>query len=373
MRLHIVPDEKIINRCINNFDTVFPNDNKYVVLTKTPEKPKYVKEQKNVFFRKYDTDLFWDTVGDIKSYTAVIIHFLIGDSVLFVNRIDHSNIYWIEWGADLYLSLLKPRGFQLYADKEILWKINSKYKFKTLFKLHRFFSEKKQQRLTLNAAKKARYFVPDSMYDEYPLLLNYYPQLKHLEYRNFFYYPIDEILGPHLIDAYVKGNSIMVGNSASVSNNHLNVIQKLKTLELGDRQIVMPLSYGGISKYIKMVENTGSATFGDYFFPIKDYMPLDKYNDLLLSANCFIYGNWRQEAVGNILIALYIGGKVFLDEHNPLLMFYKNHGLKIYGLEELTSKEVSIPLQKEFVEENRKILRTMYSRERQLELIKKNF
>ena len=41
--------------------------------------------------------------------------------------------------------------------------------------------------------------------------------------------------------------------------------------------------------------------------------------NFLLSADVFIYGNWRQEAVGNILIALFIGGKVFLDEKNPLL------------------------------------------------------
>lgn len=31
MRLHIVPDEKVINRCIDAFNSVFPDENVFIV------------------------------------------------------------------------------------------------------------------------------------------------------------------------------------------------------------------------------------------------------------------------------------------------------------------------------------------------------
>lgn len=373
MRLHIVPDEKIINRCIANFETVYPNENRYIVLTRTPDEHKYVKERDGVFFCRIGTKDLWEKVGDVNNYSSVIVHFLVGDSISFINEINHSNIYWIEWGADLYRSLLQPKGYQLYADKDILWKIEEQRGNKLLFKLRTFFSDKKKQRRTLNAAKKAKYFVPDSMYNEYPLLLKYYPELSHLQYRDFFYYPIDEILGQDLIGAYTKGSNIIVGNSASISNNHLYALDIIHSTGVSGVNIVVPLSYGAKGNYVKMVENKGHELFGDNFKAVKDYMPLNQYNELLLSARTFIYGSWRQEAVGNILIALYIGGKVFLDTRNPLLDFYKSLGLHIFGLDELTENEINSSLPEDYVEENRSILREKYSRERLLKLIKENF
>ena len=70
--------------------------------------------------------------------------------------------------------------------------------------------------------------------------------------------------------------------------------------------------------YANYISKVGEQYFGRKFNAIRDFMPLEEYNKFLLSADVFIYGNWRQEAVGNILIALFIGGKVFLDEKNPL-------------------------------------------------------
>lgn len=373
MRLHIVPDEKIINRCINSFETVYPGENKYIVITQNPQEHRYVLERERVYFEKYDTDDFWKQVGKVSQYSSVIIHFLKGDSLEFLLRINHPCVYWIEWGADLYRSMLYPKGYQLYADSDILWKIDNRFKYKAHFKLNQYLSGKKTEFKMLRAAKKVKYFVPDSMYDEYPLLLKYYPQLRHLEYRDFFYYPIDEILGERLANAQVKGDNIIVGNSASVSNNHHYVFDYLHKKGITDKHVIVPLSYGIKENYVDMVIKSGERIFGDFFQPIKEYMPLDQYNDLLLSAGNFIYGNWRQEAVGNILIALFIGGKVFLDTRNPLLKFYRSKGLTVFELGDINDAELSTRLSKDIIDKNREILSSMYSRERQLELIREGF
>lgn len=373
MRLHLLPDEKIINRCISSFESVFPGDNKYIVVPARVQNNGYVTEQYNVFFCKYGTRDFWGKVGDVNQYTSIIIHFLFDERVDFVNKIKHPNIYWIEWGADLYKSLLRPKGFPLYADKDIIWKTEGKYKQRLFFQLHSFVSMKKLQWKTLRAAKKARFFVPDSMYNEYPLLLRYYPRLKHLEYKDFFYYPIDQVLGERLLNSHCNGNNIIVGNSASASNNHEYVFEKLCSLGLDDHDVIVPLSYGNTKLYIDRIEKSGKTLLGDRFKAVRDYMPLEQYNDLLLSGNVFIYGNWRQEAVGNILIALYLGGKVYLDKRNPLLPFYKSLGLTIFCLDELTLDEISTKLSSNVVDKNRSILLATYSLERQQKLIRENF
>lgn len=373
MRLHIVPDEKIINRCINIFNTVFPNDNIFIVLINDNKKlPKYVKKNNNVYFQIYNTKQFWETIGNINSYQHIIIHFLKGDSIHFLNKINHPSIYWIAWGADIYSGLLEQRGYKLYAQENILWRIGKHKLPYFLWKLIYKEREKKKGKLILSAAKKVHYFVPDSMYDEYPLLLSYYPELSHLKYKDFFYYPIDEILGKELLHAQSIGNSIVIGNSSSPTGNHLSIISYLKLFSLNNRKIIVPLSYGN-KNYAKLVEQEGINCFNNNFKAITDFMPLDKYNQLLLSANIFIYGNWRQEAVGNILIALYIGGKVFLDKRNPLLNFYKSLGIKLFALNELSNEHLNSRLPEKEIKNNRRILSQLYSQERLINLIRNNF
>lgn len=122
MRLHIVPDEKVINRCIDAFNSVFPDENVFIVfLNDEKSLPQYVQKKNQVFYVKFGSSIFWNIIGDVNKYAAIIIHFFTTDSIRFVNSINHSKIYWIEWGADLYSGLLENRGYQLYADRKILW------------------------------------------------------------------------------------------------------------------------------------------------------------------------------------------------------------------------------------------------------------
>ena len=53
MRLHIVPDEKVINRCIDAFNSVFPDENVFIVfLNDEKSLPQYVQKKNQVFYVK---------------------------------------------------------------------------------------------------------------------------------------------------------------------------------------------------------------------------------------------------------------------------------------------------------------------------------
>lgn len=372
MRLHIAQNEKIINRCIANFEEVFPGENRWIILYDNNGNGRdYIEDRKEVIKCKFDNDYFWKAVGDMNVYKKIIVHFLTPESAKFIRCINHPEVYWIEWGADLYNVLLQCKGYKLYSDEKIAVKYSQHPGYGVLYSVYREIALRKKGRLYYAAAKKVKYFVPDSMYDEYPLLLKYYPGLKNLQYKEFFYYPINEVLGSDFDQCYTNGNNIMLGNSAAVTGNHFEVLDLLSKVPLGERSIITPLSYG-LKTYANDVEKYGNTMFPNRFHALKEYMPLNDYNEVLRSANIFIYNNYRQEAVGNILIALYLGGKVFLNKRNPLLRFYKSLGLKIYELEELVSDAGFIPLNEFEIMNNRDILMRHYSRERQLELIKQN-
>lgn len=370
MRLHIAQNEKIISRCIDNFDQVFPGDNKWIILPNSARRD-YIGDRIGIVKCEYDSEAFRLAVGDVSQYEKIIIHFLTPDSAKFVCSIEHPSIYWIEWGADLYNELLYLKGFPLYEDEIRLRKYSRYGWMGSLYTLIHRARKKKRQKLYLTAAKKMKYFVPDSMYDEYPMLLDFYPELKQLEYREFYYYPINEVLGEGYQERYTKGDNIILGNSASLTGNHYEALDLLSKINLQDRKIIIPLSYGSVA-YADDIEAYGLAKMRDSVHTLREYMALDKYNEILESANIFVYNSYRQEAVGNILVALYLGGKVFLNERNPLLPFYKRLGLAIYPLGDLSKSGGLDPLSKEDVDKNREILMKLYSRERQLQLIKDN-
>ena len=371
MRLHILPDEKIINRTIETFEHVFPNDNKYIILSKTG-KSRYVDvNAKNVYSLTIDSREFWDIVGNVTLYSSIVIHCLTPRAVRFLDKIKHDNIYWIEWGVDLYNILLEPRGFKLYSDDKEIEKYIYHSKWSRI--LHKFFSFLYPRKIYRRAIRKVRFFVPDSMYDEYPLLLSYYPQYSNLEYREFFYYPIDQVVNVSIREKRCHGSNIIVGHSYSYTGNHLEVMKLLSKLDLSNRLVKFPLSYGDSERYRDYLLGQGKKLLGGKFSPLTNYMSLDEYNNYLLDASYFIYNSYRQEAVGNILVALYIGGKVFLSDNSPLLKFYKSIGLIIFPVSSVSNESLSIPLQEEDIVHNRGIIEKHYSLERLYQLVEQNF
>ena len=52
------------------------------------------------------------------------------------------------------------------------------------------------------------------------MLLKYYPKLKHIPWKEFFIIQSISVLSEELMQKWVDGNNIQIGNSASITNNH---------------------------------------------------------------------------------------------------------------------------------------------------------
>ena len=375
MFLHLMPDEKIINRTIHFFELAYPGQNYYIILL--PDSLKKCVNvdcgiSPNIKVLNINSDTISEYIANSNCYDSIIVHYLSLEAALFINRVNHSNIYWIEWGGDMYNSFLRRKGFRLYSDEKLIAYFNHPYIPLWAQKLFRFIKESNSFRVRYNAVKKIKYFIPDSMQDEFPLFLKYYPEFSHLKYREFFYYPIQQIVGESNLNKRIVGNNVFIGNSASETNNHVEIFNLIKN-KIGNKKVFVPLSYGSSKAYTNYILQMGDKILKSNFEPITKFMPLSEYNELFYSASHFIYGNYRQEAVGNILFAFYIGGKVYLHKNNPLYDFYKRIGLVLYAIEDIDSSSFTKPLNDMDYFNNKKIIENTYSNDRLLELIKKSF
>jgi len=129
----------------------------------------------------------------------------------------------------------------------------------------------------------------------------------------------------------VTGQNILVGNSAAPTNNHLDTFAWLdgQKMNLSQRQVIVPLSYGGCSAYIERVVSEGYKCFGDSFVPLLEFMPLTKYVDIIRSASCVVMNHYRQQAAGNVFLSLTHGSSVYLHENSTLSKGLKRMGFKI--------------------------------------------
>jgi hypothetical protein len=136
------------------------------------------------------------------------------------------------------------------------------------------------------------------------------------------------------VDSKVKlGNNILIGNSSSYSNNHLEVFEHLKTFDLEDKKLIVPLSYGD-PILSKQLVSKGQNLLKDNFYPILDFMPLSDYTKLMQTCNVVIMNHYRQQAVGNIISAVYLGTKVFLNKENSAYIYLKGLGCHVYEITE---------------------------------------
>lgn len=365
MILHIMFDEKIVSRTIDIFEEALPKNNIYIVIYSEGKKQYVFSDLPNVHRLRYDTKNFWDAIGEISSYSYIVIHYLMGASIKFVNKINHPRIVWVAWGADMYGGLLRFKGYRLYYDERLIRSINNRGK--SLFTIiYSFFARYFNYFRTRKAINKISFICGEK--GDYLIFKRYFPS-SSIRYKNFFYYPIDGMI-PSGMQSQL-GNNIIVGHSASSYDNQEEVLLTLSKIDLDGRTVIAPLGYG--NRYIREhVVNIGTKLLSDSFIPLKEFIELDEYNKILFGARTFIYGNYRQEAFGNILVALYIGGAVFLHPSNVLLHSFKEKGVILYSTEELPSK-IHYVLTDEEKNNNRRIIWDNFNHQKQLSLIRNNF
>ena len=404
MILHLANDEKIIGRTIEIFEEVYPFGNLWVITNRSCKKDlstiqPTTKTEHLLLGRK---EFLKDIKGNISavvercgestglsenslpgnglsgSRVNILIHLLNPRKINIVRQIQKAlpatcnvKIYWIIWGLDLYNKLLAPAGFEMFTSDNVYSGLFDK----SFGAFNRIGAAKEAKSTVKFIEKSVDYIVTDTTESDYSQLVKYYPQLAAKPWKDFFYYPIDTILGELYYRPLPGGSckeTVMVGNSASRTNNHKYLLALLSQFDLRGKKVVVPLSYSGRKRYVNEVIAYGKKEV-EGFVPLMKFRPLDEYNRLQSSTAVALFGNLRQEAIGNIMIALYMGAKVFLFEKNPVYEWAITHNLKVYPMDELTQQKLDTLLPVEDAEHNRSVLRQLYSKRRMMQLIRELF
>lgn len=267
-------------------------------------------------------------------------------------------VVWSGWGGDYYYLIAKGEHNLLGGNTQQLVKLLDKQNGHHGQKMLRWVKNVARRILITPIIKKAIYrinYFSSPFPEDFELLKSRLGCDWSVKYVRVFYgsVKLTYMPGPE----QVHGKNILVGNSSTPTNNHLEIFDMLAQIDLGDRQIVAPLSYGD-PIYRDAVIAYGRNLFGSRFQPIVDFMPLEQYNTFIAGCSVVVMGHRRQQGGGNAVTMLYKGAKVFLDEANTVYQYLKSKGAFVYSLHELQSKEANVftPLTEEQKRKNREVM-----------------
>ncbi len=126
-------------------------------------------------------------------------------------------------------------------------------------------------------------------------------------------------------------NSVVIGNSRAIYNNHLDVIDMIDQYNNNnDNKFIVLFNYGTLDYYAnKVLEKLSNKT---YYQVINDFIPKNEFIDFYKKPSSMVINSYRQLAWDNIRLALCNGVKVYMNERNIHKKFLTNNGFKIFSL-----------------------------------------
>lgn len=373
--LHFVIDEKFISFVQSTFDEVWPQRNRYVIVgagNKTALR--YLKFGPDFKFGNRQYFFMGEMKKDLAWCDIVIVHYLTKRSAYAaLSAPTDTPVIWSGWGADYY---------ELFSDRmemflpSTLAAINQNQhqapkmvgrKFKMKEYANAFVERIAIRYDTEDFISRVNYFSAP-IEDDYQLVKANFPNFR-ASYLQLNYGSVENSFSPGPIE--VIGQNILLGNSAFPSNNHLEVLELLASLDLSDRTVIVPLSYGE-NWYKNKIVSEGKRLLGKRFRPLTEFMELEKYNATIAECSYVIMNHKRQQALGNIGAMLYKGAKVFLREENTIHTFFSRNGGVIGNVKSLYMRGIKefFRLSEDEIAVNRKILENYWSREKVLNNIR---
>lgn len=320
---HIFSDEKFIDSARYYFELVAPGASQYFLVSEDVSAIKYIKTFNP---QKIDAKTARESsfVEKLNGFRAIVFHSMRPlhiDILKLINK--DPKVAWVGMGFD-YLPLLyrntkelfQANTYRLYVKPSLRKPVHQRI-FRYLKKVAG--SSRDPYKEAVYALGRTTIFSP-VLEREFRLISQEFHAVrgKYLRWN----YGMNAKLVDNIDDAAVVfDENILIGNSADPRNNHIETFELLSNYELGKKRIIVPLSYGS-KNYAKFVMDHGRHFFGSRFEPIMEFMDYASYIRKINSCSYVFMNHNRQQAGGNILIALFSGAKLFLNQRN---LFYEDY------------------------------------------------
>jgi len=312
--LHVFREQRFADAAIEKFERVSPGNGHYVILARTGFSfgvptltPRIQQKSHKELIKEINHGRF----------NAIVFHSIGERAKRLILDIDECvPIAWIGWGFDYYsrllkskfnypLGLLEPRTTKAYLSG----REGAFYRYQRIVEsLRRVVSP---QRLPPEKPwiDKVNIFSP-VLRSEFHLIKKENPWLA-AEFRQWGYGGVpSEPVAQYL---KIAKSNILIGNSATWTNNHLDVFEQVALRnERTFERVIVPLAYGN-PRVRSLVIDRGKYYFGKKFSPILTELARRDYWELLSTVHTFYFHNIRQQAMGSVNMAIMCGGNLVLN------------------------------------------------------------
>lgn len=292
-----------------------------------------------------------------KDVDIVLFHSINKSQVFLFPFIDSKKIViWWAWGYDIYgdgvyikalvkNKILKPKT-EHYVERErngrSKWYINIPLRV-----VYEFFRDRMISRID--------YFMPC-------MPIDYYLMKESCRKFRAKISPCGIAGTPFEFEFKTVPQNILVGNSLTYSNNHLDVFEYLYPLEIANsRTIIVPVNYGNAFGSVDNLKNLSNFPHPNQVMWLDKMLSRDDYFRLCNSVTHAVFGAIRQQALGNIFYCLSAGVKLFLFKDSFLAKQLKEDGYIFFSIEDdLTTDALSKCLDRDSAETNYQIYKDSF-------------
>ena len=365
--LHISHDDKFIDYFIDDFNTVNSKNTYFIYRDKGIKNLTHIKYDK-VITEEKESQKFNDFFKTINKYDSIFLHYLTPIIALQINKNlknKKTKLFLVFWGGEIFDLPGVIEDYLGSESKLINKKLNPIKKFNFAFKprnivleIKHFYKDKFVIKELKKTFKRSNYFC-HFIKKDFEMIKNKFPT--KAKFIDFNYGNVETIISGNNNDSFnINSCDIMIGNSGSITNNHMEIFNILNKIEIGKRKLFTPLSYSiyPSAKYLELVLEKGEKLFDENFKPILNFLEKEEYNKIYNSVEYVFMNHYRSQAMGNIYIALYTGKKLFMSNKSSIFKKLINYGCLVFAIEDIPKNKIDIfkKLSNEEKKRNRSII-----------------
>lgn len=260
----------------------FPQEHIFLL---NPQKNHKMPEANNIYKSTKFPRILIYTSGLWKMYRAkkIFLHGLFDIRLIAILMLQPwllKKCHWVIWGGDLY--------DHQFGDKSLIWKTKEFFKKYIIRRFGHLITH---------------------IQGDYEFAQKWYGARG--QWHNCFMYPSNIYRDCSIAPQAHDGINILLGNSASRTNCHVDALDKLLPFAQQNIRIYCPLSYGDIA-YGDEIATLGTQMFGNKFIPLREFMSLKDYFEFLSNIDIAFFNNNRQQGMGNIIVLLGMGKTVYV-------------------------------------------------------------
>ncbi len=157
----------------------------------------------------------------------------------------------------------------------------------------------------------------------------------------------------------LTGQNVLLGNSAALTNSHIDTLLILNVAKQNFDSCIIPLSYAGNPQSTEAIKSLALELFGQKTQILDSFMERAEYFHLLESTKYVIMNHTRQQALGNILWALANCRTLYLNEDGVIFKKLQSLNFHVHTLSSISKQGLQAFSQKK-LNQNRENLEVFY-------------